>query len=202
MRRIALLSIAFAGLVVAPALAQAPPAGVAWARGTVDKLDADTLSIRTRDGGLASVALPPDARIQTLARKSVADIKSGDFVVSAGVRGPDGKIHASEVRILAQTPPGGGAQFDWDLAPGSVMTNASVGTVTKTSEGTVLHVTFKDGETDYTIGPDVPVLAPAPGDRSLLKPDAAVFVFARKAADGGLTANVVYVEKDGVKPPM
>lgn len=201
MRRIA-IAAAVLGLFVAPAFAQAPPPGLGWARGTIDKLDGDTLSVKTREGTLASVALPPGARIQTLVRKSVADIKTGDFVVSAGVRGQDGKIHASEVRILPQTPPGGGGQFDWDLGPDGVMTNATVGTVTKAPDGTVLHVTFKNGETDYTIGPDVPVLAPAPGDRSLLKPGAAVFVFARKAADGGLTANAVYVEKDGVKPPM
>jgi hypothetical protein len=66
----------------------------------------------------------------------------------------------------------------------------------------VLHVTFKGGESEYSVGPDVPVLANAPGDTSLLKPGAAVFVIALKNPDGNLTSSRIYVEKDGIKPPM
>ena len=58
------------------------------------------------------------------------------------------------------------------------MTNATVGTVTEAAQGAVLHVNFTDGESEYSIGPDVPILANAPGDMSLLKPGAAVFVIA------------------------
>jgi hypothetical protein len=82
------------------------------------------------------------------------------------------------------------------------MTNATVGTVTKAPEGTVLHVTFKGGESEYSVGPDVPVLANAPGDTSLLKPGVAVFVLALKKPDGSLTSSRLYAEKDGIKPPM
>ena len=51
-------------------------------------------------------------------------------------------------------------------------------------------------------GPDVPILANAPGDMSLLKPGAAVFVIALKKPDGTVTAARLYAEKDGIKPPM
>ena len=96
----------------------------------------------------------------------------------------------------------GEGQYPWDQGPDSVMTNATVGTVTKAPEGTVLHVTFKGGESEYSIGPDVPVLANGPGDISLLKPGAAVFVIALKQEDGKLTSARLYAEKDGIKPPM
>jgi hypothetical protein len=82
------------------------------------------------------------------------------------------------------------------------MTNATVGKVDQAPQGPVLHVTFKGGESEYTIGPDVPVLANGPGDISLLKPGVAVFVIALKQADGNLTSARLYAEKDGVKPPM
>jgi hypothetical protein len=82
------------------------------------------------------------------------------------------------------------------------MTNATVGTVAKAPDGMVLHVTFKGGESEYSVGPDVPVLANAPGDISMLKPGAAVFVIALKKPDGSLTSSRIYAEKDGVKPPM
>jgi len=47
-----------------------------------------------------------------------------------------------------------------------------------------------------------PILAGVDGDKSLLEPGKAVFVFARKGDDGKLTGRRIYVEKDGVKPPM
>ena len=78
------------------------------------------------------------------------------------------------------------------------MTNATVGTVTKAAQGAVLHVTFTGGESEYSIGPDVPILANAPGDMSLLKPGVAVFVIALKKPDGTVTAARLYAEKDGI----
>lgn len=188
--------------LTAPAFAQAPPTPPMRIRGTVDKLDDHMLTVKQRDGQLTMVTLIPNVVIQTLVKKSVADIKPGDFVASTGIRGKDGKIYAIEARIFPKATPDGGRQFAWDLSPDSVMTNATVGTVTKAPEGEVLHVKFKGGESEYSIGPDVPVLAPAPGDISLLKPGAAVFVLAVKHPDGSLTTNRLYAEKDGVKPPM
>jgi hypothetical protein len=201
MRSTSIFAAVFVALLALPALAQSPPAGTpARIRGTVDKLDGQVLSVKQRDGQITTVTLAPGA-VQILVKKSLADIKAGDFVASTGIKGKDGKIHAIEARIFPKATPDGGRQFAWDLSPDSVMTNATVGTVTKVSEGEVLHVTFKGGESEYSIGPDVPVLATAPGDMSLLKPGIAVFVIALKHPDGSLTSNRLYAEKDGIKPP-
>ena len=149
------------------------------------------------------MTLAPGAVIQTLVKRNLADIKPGDFVASTGIKGKDGKLHAIEVRIFpkAWTQVAAG-NLPGISSPDSVMTNATVGTVSQAPEGEVLHVTFKGGESEYSIGPDVPVLASAPGDISLLKPGIAVFVFALKHPDGSLTSSRLYAEKDGVKPPM
>ncbi len=203
MRRTSFLQAVVIAFIALPAFAQAPPAGTPMRlRGTVDKLDGQTLTVKQRDGEVATVALAPNVAVATLVKRSLADIKPGDFVASTGIKGKDGKIHAIEVRIFPKATPDGGRQFAWDLSPDSVMTNATVGTVTQAPEGEVLHVTFKGGESEYSIGPDVPVLASAPGDISLLKPGIAVFVIALKHPDGSLTSNRLYAEKDGVKPPM
>jgi|SRR5580692_10963456 hypothetical protein len=180
-----------------------PPDGTPTrVRGTVEKLDDHNLTVKSRDGQSLSITLAPDVDIITLVKKSLADIKPGDFVASTGVKDKDGKIHAIEARIFPKATPDGGRQFAWDLMPDSVMTNATVGTVTKAAQGAVLHVTFTGGESEYSIGPDVPILANAPGDMSLLKPGAAVFVIALKKPDGTVTAARLYAEKDGIKPPM
>jgi hypothetical protein len=163
---------------------------------------AHNLTVKSRDGQSLSITLAPDVDILTLVKKSLADIKPGDFVASTGIKDKDGKIHAIEARIFPKATPDGGRQFAWDLMPDSVMTNATVGTVTKAAQGAVLHVTFTGGESEYSIGPDVPILANAPGDMSLLTPGAAVFVIALKKPDGTVTAARLYAEKDGIKPPM
>ena len=209
MRRMSLLSnglliVALIGLVALPALAQAPaPQGTPTrVRGTVDKLDGKTLTVKSRDGQPVAVTLADDVSVIALVKKTLDDIKPGDFVVSTGIKDKDGKIHAIEVRILAKPLPDGGRQFPWDLSPDSVMTNATVGTVTDTPNGPLVHVTFTGGESEYTIGPEVPILAGADGDNSLLTPGKAVFVVAKKGDDGKFTSLRIYVEKDGVKPPM
>ena len=197
------LAAAVIGLFVMPAFAQAPPAGPPTRiRGTVEKLDGDNLTLKARDGMTMTVALTPTTRIQSLVKKTLADVKPGDFLASTGIKGADGKIHAIEVRIFPQATPDGGRQFAWDLGSDSVMTNATVGTVTEAPQGKVVHVKFKDGESEYSIGPDVPILAPVPGDKGLLHPGAAVFAAGPKEADGSVTAAFMYVEKDGIKPPM
>ncbi len=204
MRRTSFLAVVVViAFVALPALAQAPPAGTpVRIRGTVNKFAGRILTVKERDGQIATAALAPDAGIETLVKRSLADIKPGDFVASTGIRAKDGEIHAIEVRIFPKAEPNGGRQFAWDLSPDSVMTNATVGTVTKAPQGEVLHVTFRGGQSQYSVGPDVPVLATAPGDISLLKPGAAVFVLALKHSDGSLTSKRLYVEKNGIKPPM
>jgi hypothetical protein len=202
MRKIA--TAALIALAVGSALAQTPPAGTPTRiRGTVDKLDGQNLMVKSRDGQTLTIELAADVAVITLVKKSVADIKAGDYVASTGVKGTDGKIHAVEVRIFPEAARGTGeGQYPWDLMPDSIMTNATVGKVDQAPQGPVLHVTFKGTESEYTVGPDVPVLANGPGDISLLKPGVAVFVIAVKHEDGKLTSARLYAEKDGIKPPM
>jgi len=87
-------------LAVWPALAQTPPAGTPTRiRGTVDKLDGQNLMVKSRDGQTLTIELAANVAVITLVKKSIADIKAGDYVASTGVKGTDGKIHAIEVRI-------------------------------------------------------------------------------------------------------
>ena len=110
----------------APALAQnAAPGGTANSpvAGVIQSFDGKTLTLKANDGSVVSASLAPDARITMSVKKTLADIKPGDFIASGGTRGPDGKIHANEIRIFSA--PGGEGQFPMS-APGQVMTNATV----------------------------------------------------------------------------
>ena len=192
-------------LAVPAALAQAPSAGArVRVAGTVDKLDGDKLTVVDMKGGQPiTVALADNAAVFGVEKRTIADIKPGDFLASGGVKGTDGKIHAVEVRIFPESLRGTGeGQRPWDVKPDGVMTNATVGTVSQSPEGGVIHVKYKEGESEFTVGPEVPILAYVAGDRSLLKPGAAIFTVAQKKPDGRLTTGRVTAEKNGVKPPM
>jgi len=82
------------------------------------------------------------------------------------------------------------------------MTNATVGTITQAPQGNVIKVSYKGTESEYTVDPTTPIFANAAGDGSLLVAGAAVFVIASKHDDGKLASTRLYVEKDGIKPPM
>jgi len=198
---IAALFITFLAM---PALAQAPAEGARQrVVGTVDKLDGNNLMVKSNDGQPVTVVLDDNAAVFGVEKRTIADIKPGDYLASGGVKGTDGKIHAVEVRIFPETLRGTGeGQRPWDAKPEGVMTNATVGTVNQSPEGGVIHVKYKEGESEFTVGPEVPILAYVAGDRTLLKPGAAVFTVAQKKPDGTLTTGRVTAEKNGVKPPM
>ena len=198
---IATLFIAF---IAMPALAQAPAEGTRQrVVGTVDKLDSNNLMVKANDGQPVTVVLDDNAVVFGVEKRTFADIKPGDYLASGGVKGTDGKIHAVEVRIFPETLRGTGeGQRAWDAKPDGVMTNATVGTVSQSPQGGVIHVKYKEGESEFTVGPEVPIVAYVAGDRSLLKPGAAIFTVAQKKPDGTLTTGRVTAEKNGVKPPM
>jgi hypothetical protein len=224
MRRMSLLPrglviVALAGLIVLPALAQNPPATTTppaatppaatppattpvRVRGAVDKLDGNTLTVKPKDGQNLTIKLADNFTVTALVKKTVADIKANDFVASTGLKGTDGKLHCVELRIFPAAVPAIEGQFPWDSMPDSTMTNATVTGITTGTDGELLKVSYKGTDSEFVAGPDCQVFANIPGDASLLKPGAAIFTVAQKAADGTLTAARITAEKDGIKPPM
>src|SRR3954447_18583982 len=198
---LATVVILLAGL---PAWAQtAADAARVRVAGTIDALNGDALTVSAPDGHKQTVTLSPDLQVYGVESRQVTDIKPGDFLASGGVRGTDGKIHAVEVRIFPEALRGiGEGQRSWGARPEGVMTNATVGTVSSSGTGGVIHVTYKDSQSEFTIGSDVPILAYVSVDRTLLKPGAAILTTATKQPDGSLKTSRITAEKNGIKPPL
>ncbi len=117
-----------------PALALAQSTATAQAptrvRGSIEALSGSEMTVKTRDGDTMKIALAPNLAVGTVRRATLADIKPGDFVGSAAVKGRDGKLHALEVHIFPEAMRGTGeGQRPWDSGPDSSMTNATVGEV-------------------------------------------------------------------------
>jgi hypothetical protein len=204
MRATPFLAAAFTVVFVLPALAQTAPATTpVRIRGTVEKLDGHNLTVKSRDGHPVTIVLAPDFGVLGVEKKGLGDIKAGDYVASTSLKGADGKLKAIEVHIFLENMRGlAEGQFPWDLAPDSIMTNATIAEVAAAPEGRVMKVKFKGNESEITVPDGIPIVGYVPADASLLKPGAAVFIFAQKKPDGSLTAGRVTAEKDGVKPPM
>jgi hypothetical protein len=190
-------------LALSAAAQNAPEETPTRIRGTVEKLDGQTLTVKSREGQELTITLAPNFTVSGVVKKNLADIKAGDFVGAASTKGTDGKLHAIEVLIFPEAMRGTGeGERPWDLTPDSLMTNATVSGITAAPQGQALKVTYKGGESEVTVAPNTPIVTFAPGDASLLKPGAAIFIGALKKPDGSLSATRVTAEKDGVKPPM
>jgi hypothetical protein len=196
--------VAFLLLLSLPAVAQNAPEGTrTFVRGTVEKFDGQTLTVKSREGPELIIVLAPNFTVSGVAKRSLADIKEGDYVASTSVKGADGKLRAVEVHIFPEAMRGTAeGQFPWDLVPEGIMTNATVAGIANAPQGRVLKVTHKGSESEIVVPNDIPIVTYVPGDASLLKPGAAIFTIAQKKPDGTLASARVTAEKDGVKPPM
>ncbi len=195
-------------LGMASALAQAPASAPAntppnvKVRGAVTGFDGRELQVKSREGKALKLVVSDSTRISVLSPLKMSDIKQGGFVgVTAILRG--GTLQALEVHVFPESLRGTGeGHYDWDLEPGSSMTNANVDAIVSTNTGEELTLSYKGGSQKIVVPKGVPIVTFTPGDKSLLKPGAKVFIVTEQAADGSLTALRMAVGKDGMKPPM
>lgn len=187
--------------VSAPAAPAPAPMRV---RGKIEKVDGTSVVIRSRDGGDVTVHLAADAKVVAARKTTMAEVKPGSFIGTAAMRQPDGTRRALEVTVFPPAMAGSGeGSYEWDLSPGSTMTNATVADLVSTN-GHTMTLRYKGGpEQTVTVPDDAPVVLLVPdASHDLLKPGASVFVVPAKAADGTLTAARITVGEDGVVPPM
>jgi hypothetical protein len=107
MRKFSLVAVTIAVLFAFPAAAQAPPAPAApdaqtRIRGTVEKFDGETLTVKTREGPQVTIGLAPNFTVVGVAKRSLGDIKAGDYVASTSVKGTDGNLQALEIHIFPE----------------------------------------------------------------------------------------------------
>jgi hypothetical protein len=172
-----------AGLSVMPALAQAPQI----TRGTIDKIDGATISLKQAAGPELTLKLADNAKIFGVKAATAADVKPGDFIGVGAMPQPDGSQKAIQVTIFAESQRGTGEGFrPWDR-PGSTMTNGTAGNPVTSVNGQLVTVQYKGGEQKIVIGPDAKIRMYVAGSKDDLKPGARIAVYnPKKEADGSL----------------
>jgi hypothetical protein len=190
MKRIGVVLLAF---VAAVALAQTN----VRVRGTITGLSGDVLSVKSRDGKDVQLQLAPDVAVAVAKSTKLAELQPGTYVGSTTKPGPDGKLVATEVHTIGPQVPAG--HMAWDLAPGTMMTNANLTGIVKVAGGEEITLQYKDGSQKIIVPPGTPIITFTPGDRSALKAGETIFTSAREEG-GKLLVQRIQVSKDGVKP--
>jgi len=169
-------------------------------RGTIEKLDGNVLSVKSRDGAELKLTLKDNANIRGVVKASLADVKAATNVAITSKPRADGTLEAVELRIF---PPGPFNSFhgDWDLTPGSptFMTNGAMQQSVAAVDGQVLTVEYKipPDKTDIkkiTVTPRTIIATTVASTKADLKPGLKVFVAgAPKLPDGSLDVGAIQV---------
>ncbi|MGX7708664.1 metal ABC transporter permease [Methylobacterium sp. Gmos1] len=222
-----LTTIAAAGLTLAASAAALAAPQVERLRGTIERVEGDAVTIRTRAGATETILLGAGTRVAQLAPASLDQVKDGSFIGTAAKAGtkPGDPPVALEVLIFPEALRGAGeGHYPWDKLPdgagsGPVETSMTNGTVkapeveTSMTNGTVggsgtsvgggrtLTVSYKGQSLAVAVPPGTPVVMLEPADRAVLKPGAKVFAAAVRDGDR-FEARSISVGKDGLTPPM
>jgi hypothetical protein len=175
-------------------------------RGAIESVDGNTVMVKSRDGASLKLVLKDNAAVRGVVKASLADVKAATNVAITSRPRADGTLEAVELRIF---PPGPFNSFhgDWDLTPGSFMTNGSMQTSVAAVDGQVLTVEYKipPDKTDIKkilVTPKTIIATTVAGSKADLKPGLKVFVAgAPKLPDGSLDVAAIQVEKE-IPPPQ
>jgi hypothetical protein len=177
-------------------------------RGTVEKLDGNVLTVKSRDGAELKLTLKDNANIRGVVKAKLEDVKAATNVAITSKPRPDGTLEAVELRIF---PPGPFNSFhgDWDLTPGTptFMTNGAMQQSVAAVDGQVLTVEYKipPDKTDIKkilVTPRTIIATTVASTKADLKPGLKVFVAnAPKLPDGSLDVGAIQVEKE-IPPPQ
>ena len=194
------LLFVLACLLAATAFAQVPKQRV---RGEVVSLEGTKLALRTRSGQPLSITLDEGYGVSVIRPIEASAIAKGTFVGTATLPQRDGTQRALEVVVFPESARGSGeGHYPWDLAPGSMMTNATVAEVVGLDQARRMTLKYPGGEQVVVVPPKAPIVTFEPGSPEMLRPGAHVFLVATAEPDGSLKANRVAVGKDGLVPPM
>ena len=179
-------------------------------RGTIEKLDGNTLMVKSRDGAQLKLVLKNDVRIAGVVKAKLEDVKAASNVAITSRPRPDGTLEAVELRIAPAGQPFNSFHSDnWDhpTTPSSTMTNGALQTSVAGVDGQTLTVSYKvpnkpDEQKKIVVTPKTIIATTVPGTKADLKPGLKVFVAgAPKLPAGSLDVAAIQVEKE-LPPPQ
>lgn len=199
LRLIAFLSLTLSAFT---ALAQNTPAPTVRLRATIERVEANAITVRERSGEVITLAMPDNAVVNEVVPISLNDIRPGSFIGTGALPRADGTLEAVEVLVFPESARGTGeGHRAWDLLPNSTMTNATVADFVSAPEGRRMVLKYKDGEKTVIVPEKAPIVTFQPGDRSLIVVGAKVIITATER-NGQPTVLRIQAGRNGFTPPM
>lgn len=200
MRLASLALIGFVMVLAAGAQAQTPQTRV---RGTVERLEGQSLTVKTPEGAVMTVALAPNYSIGAVVKASMTDIKTGSFIGVGARPQAGGALMAVQVFIFPEAMRGTGeGHKPRGVLPDSTMTNATVAETVSQVEGGSVTLTYPGGEQKIAIPPEANIMMAAPAQAGDLVAGAQVAMTASRQADGSLRSSRVTIAKQGAQLPL
>lgn len=192
------LSAILVATIVAPARAEE-----VRVRGTVTAFETDSITIQSAAGQTTKIKLPADYKVLEFSPIKLADIKPNAYLAAASIPQSDGSLRAISVSVFPEAMRGANeGSHDWDLKPGSRMTNATAGEIVAKPDGRVITLSFQ-GKTQRLVVPEnAAVTAIAPVDKDNIKVGAKAVVFGMRDAAGSVAGGIVGITKEGALPPI
>jgi hypothetical protein len=127
------------------AWAAEPAPGPVLVRGTITRIDEQSVTVRKADGSVVTAALAPEAQFSTVEARQFEQIKATDFVGVTSAPGPNDTIVAEEIHVIPQKGFHEGS-YPWDHHPDRAKPGSSGGV----TNGTVAAV-HDDRPATYTM---------------------------------------------------
>jgi hypothetical protein len=172
-------------------------------RGTVESIQGGTMILRGRNGETLNVDVPEKIGVQEMYTIEFADIKAGAIVGSTALAKSDGSLVALEIHMF---PEGSGGPAEGqrasDLQTGSILTNGHVLSTVTTDHKRQLKLSSKNEEITIGVPDGIPIVTYRPGDISLLKPGAKVYLHTTQLGENHYKAGSATVGANGLMPPL
>jgi hypothetical protein len=190
MTTLKLAGVTAVALLLAASFAAAQAPDVVRVRATIESVDGQMVTAKSRDGAELKIHLADNAPVNEVVKESLSDIKPNSYVAVTAMPQPDGSQKATAVIIFPEAMRGlGDGHRPWDFVSNSTMTNATVDTSVANVDGQKLTVKSKDGENTVLITPTTEIATYAKKSLADLKPGQKIFIAAtKKNPDGTLEA--------------
>jgi hypothetical protein len=151
----------------------------------IERIGENTLDAQIDDGRRLTLVPPADAIVTRSRAGMLSDVKPGRFIGCTAVENADSTLVAQEIHVIPDVMRGvGEGHYPWGDAPNTTMTNGNIEQLTGITDGQVIKVSYKGGESTIKIPPDVKVTITEQVGRATLRPGTEVKLLALEDARG------------------
>jgi len=172
----------------------AAPAPGSLTEGTITAVDASSVTVTTRTGSQARLAINSDTVVIQRRPVKLEDIKRNEFVGVTARRELDGSLTAISINIFPPEFKGRVREAQFVMDTGNIMTNATVFQNVRRIEGRTLYLRLGDGTAVIAVPKDAQVIRLAVIKISDLRPGMQVMVRGSAGADGVLIASTITID--------